>query len=142
MQCAMRDLDRRREIERAGQLSCNPQRVGCRCRAVFPKGQVERVGSDVVLDQKRTYAADAGRQRRRQRRMGESGLDQALELGDQLMPTLGRQVERDELDGDKALARGIVRAKDRPKGAGADLVENSKRAEGLWSRVAGSVSVQ
>jgi hypothetical protein len=46
--------------------------------------------------------------------MDESGLDQALELGDELMPTFGRQVERDELDRDKALARGIVRAKDGP----------------------------
>jgi hypothetical protein len=46
--------------------------------------------------------------------MDESGLDQPLELGNELVPALGRQVERDELDGDKALARGIVGAKDRP----------------------------
>ena len=41
------------------------------------------------------------------------GGDEALELGDELMGALGRQVEREQLDGDEPLALRIVRAKHR-----------------------------
>ena len=53
MQRAVRDVDRRGEIERAGQLRGDAQRVAGRRRTVFANGDVERVGGDVVLREKR-----------------------------------------------------------------------------------------
>ena len=35
----------------------------------------------------------------------EVGRDQPLELGDELVDALGRQIEREQLDGDQAIAR-------------------------------------
>ena len=37
--------------------------------------------------------------------MRQIGGDQPLELGDELMHALGRQIEREQLDGDEPLAR-------------------------------------
>jgi hypothetical protein len=43
--------------------------------------------------------------------MRQVGGHEALELGDELMDTLRRLVEFEELDGDEALARRVVGAK-------------------------------
>ncbi len=72
---------------------------------VLANGQVERIGGDVVLGEKRGYAADPGAERRRERGMRQLRARSGLEFGDQLMGAFGRQVEFEQLDGDKALAR-------------------------------------
>ena len=64
MQRAVHDVDRRGEVERAGQLRRDPQRVGRRRRAVLADDEVERVGGDVILREIRGDAVDAGRERR------------------------------------------------------------------------------
>ena len=142
MQRAVRDLDRRGEVERAGQLRRDAQRVAGRRRPVLADGEVERVGGDVILGEKRGDAADAGGERRHQRRVRQIGGDQPLEFGDELMPALRRQVEFEQLDGDEPLARRIVRAKHRSQGSRTNLMKNSKRSEGVRRRSASSVSVQ
>ena len=65
-----------------------------------------------------------------------------FELGDELMPALGRQVEFEEFDGDESLARRVVRTKHRTQRAGTDLMKNAKRTERPWMRSAGSFRVQ
>ena len=44
--------------------------------------------------------------------MGEVGGDQAFEFGDELMPTFGRQIEFEQLDGDRVLAGRVIGTKD------------------------------
>jgi hypothetical protein len=58
------------------------------------------------------------------------------------MAALGREIQFEQLDGDEALAGGIVRAKDRTQGSRTNLMKNSKRSEGVGRRSASSVSVQ
>jgi hypothetical protein len=86
-------------------LRRNPQRVAGGKRAVLTDRQVERIGGDVVLGEKRGHAAEPGAERRHERRMRELGADQALEFRDKLMGALRRQVEFEQLDGDEPLAR-------------------------------------
>jgi hypothetical protein len=142
MQRAVEGLNRRREIKRAGQLSGDPQRVADRCRPVFPDGEVQRIGGHIVLDQIRRDSADASRERRHQRRMGQLCGDETLELGYELVGALRRKVEFEEFDRDQALSRRIVSTIDRPQRSRADLMKNSKRSEGVGRCIASSVSVQ
>ena len=142
MQRAVRDVDRRGEVERAGELSRDAQRVGRGRRPVLADREVERVGGHVILDEKRGDAADAGGERRRQRRVRQLGGDEALEPGHELMPALGRQVECEQLDGHQPLARRIVRAKHRPQRPRTNLMKNSKRSERVRRRSASSFGVQ
>jgi hypothetical protein len=65
-----------------------------------------------------------------------------MEFGDKLMHALGRQIESKELDGDKAVAIGIKRAKHGAQCAGADLMENPEGTEGLWRRSTHSIRLQ
>ena len=64
MQRAVGDVDGRGEVERAGQLRRDAQRVAGRRRPVLADDEVERLGGDVVLREIRGHAADAGRERR------------------------------------------------------------------------------
>ena len=64
------------------------------------------------------------------------------ELGRELMNPLGRQIESEQLDGDEAVALGIVGAEHRARCAGTNLMENPERSEGVWRRRSGSVRVQ
>ena len=68
--------------------------------------------------------------------------DETFECGDELMNTLGRQIELEEFDGDETFALGIVRPEDWSKGPRADLMKNTKRSERVWRRSAGSFRVQ
>jgi len=68
--------------------------------------------------------------------------NQALEVGNKLMDTLGRQIEPEVFDGDEAIVLGIVRTKDRARCAGTNLMENPERTERIWRRSTRSVRVQ
>jgi len=72
----------------------------------------------------------------------KSDLRSAFERGDELMHTLGREIEFEELDRDKALAFRIVRPKHRSESPRADLMKNTKWSERVWRRCAGSFRVQ
>jgi len=58
------------------------------------------------------------------------------------MHALRRQIEREQFDGDQAIALGIVRAEQRPQGPRADLMKNTKRTERVRGRRPGSFRVQ
>jgi hypothetical protein len=74
--------------------------------------------------------------------MQRSGGYEALELGREAVDALGRQVEPEEFDGNQTLAIGVVRTKDGTQSAGANLMENPERAEGIERRRIRSVRVQ
>ena len=142
MQRAVEDVDRGGAIERARQLGRHAQRVGRRRRAMLADGEVERFSADVILDEIGGDVRDAGRERRRQGRMRQIGGDQTFERRDELMDTLGRQIELEELDRDEPLAFRIVRPKHRSESPRTDLMKNTKRSERVWRRCAGSFRVQ
>ena len=100
MENAVIDSDGRREVERAGQLRGQAERVGGPHRSVLSDRDVERLGDDVVLRKIRGHAVYPGRDRCHNRRMRQRGRNQPFEFSDQLVNALGREVELKQLDGD------------------------------------------
>jgi len=74
--------------------------------------------------------------------MGEVRVDDSLELGDQLMHALGRQVELEQLDRDQPFPRCVVGPENGTERAGADLMKNTKRSERVRKRTTRSFGVQ
>src|SRR5262249_38302962 len=74
--------------------------------------------------------------------MSKPRLDQVLEFASQLMGTLRRQVESEDLDRHEAIALRFVRTKHRPQSTGTDLMKYSKWTEGVWRTGAGNFRVQ
>ena len=74
--------------------------------------------------------------------MRHVGGNDVLELGDELMGALRRQIERKQLDRDKALALRVVPAEHRSQSPCTDLMKNTKGSERIWRRVAGRFRVQ
>jgi hypothetical protein len=74
--------------------------------------------------------------------VAQVGGNQPLEERDELMAPLRRQIERELLDGDDAIPARIVRAEHRTQGAGANLMKNPERTEGVRWRSARSFRVQ
>ena len=109
---------------------------------VIAHHDVERVGGDEVLGEIGGVAGDAGRQRRGDAGVRQLGGDQPLELGDELMHALGRQIESEQLDGDETIVLGFIGAKHRTQRARADLMKNAKWTERVGRRSTGSVRVQ
>ena len=128
-------------VERAGQLPGDPQGIDGRHRALSNR-DVEGFGGDVILGEIGHHARHPGRDRRDNRRVRQLDRNQPLELGDELMDTLGRQIESKQFDGDETIVVRIVRAKDGSRCAGANLMENPERTEGVWRRSTRSVRVQ
>ena len=85
---------------------------------------------------------DSGGERRGDARPRQTGGNDSLELGDELMDAVGRQVELERLDRDVAIAIGAVSAKHRAEGAGADLLQYAKRTERIGERRPGCFRVQ
>ena len=131
-----------REVEALGQLASHAKRVDERQRTVLAHHDVERVGGDVILREIRDDAVDAGRDGRGDPGMSKSGFDQALELADELMHPLRRQVEAEDFDRHQAIALRLVRAKHRPQSTGTDLMKYSKWTESVWRSGAGNFRVQ
>ena len=104
MQRAVIDVDRRGEVERAGQLRGDAQRLGrrrrpvsrTRCRAIRRRRSPGRDRRSRPRCRSASGAAIAG--------MRQLGGDQPLELGDELMDALGRQIESKQLDRDEPIA--------------------------------------
>ena len=128
--------DRRREVERTGsKLGRHPQGVDGRRCAVLPDHQIDRIGGDKFLDEIGGGAVHSGGDRRRERRVRQIGGDEALELGDELLHALRREVQGEQLDGHGPVAHGVVRPEYGAKSAGTNLMENTKRSERVrWCR--------
>ena len=142
MERAVFDQPFRGEIERISQLSSHGQRLRQRQRASLASHDVERVAGKIILRQIRNDAVETGRDGSRNRGMSKPDLDQPFEFGDQLMDTLGRQVESEDFDGNQAIALRFVRAKHRTQSAGTDLMKYPKWTEGVWRGGAGNFRVQ
>ncbi len=74
--------------------------------------------------------------------MRQLGGDELLELVDELVHALRGEIEREELHRDEPIAVGVVGAVHRAQRAGAQLMQNAKRAERVGWRSAGNVRVQ
>jgi len=93
MQRPVQDLPGRSEVEGVGQRGGHPQHVDRSRRAALSNDDVERLCGDVVLRQVGLDAVDAGRKRRGNHQVSKIGGNQLLELANQLMDALGRQVQ-------------------------------------------------
>src|SRR6184192_1309989 len=143
MQRAVIDVDDRCEIESAGQLHGQPQRIDGRRRPVVADEDVKGVGGREFLNEVRRAARiEPGGERRSDARMRESGGDDSLQLSDELMNAFRRQLEAEEFDRDEAIALGFVRAKDGSESPGADLMENAEWTEGVRGAGISSFRVQ
>jgi hypothetical protein len=74
--------------------------------------------------------------------MGQIGRDQSLEIGDQFVNALGREVDSEELDGNELVLPGIVGSKHRAERARTNLMKNAERTERVWGRGTASFRVQ
>src|SRR6185312_10062273 len=98
-----------REVDRAGNLRDERQRLVQRRRRVVAHGHVERLGGDILLGTIRQRPFDAGGER----------LD---------------DVGTEDLDRDEAIARGLVGTKDGTESTNTYLVQHPKGAESGWRR--------
>jgi hypothetical protein len=74
--------------------------------------------------------------------MRHAGGDQPLELADEAMRALRRQVESEKFDGDEPVTIRIEGPEDGSQCTGANLMENPEWTEGVWRRSTRSVRVQ
>jgi len=107
------------------------KRISGRGGAVLTDGGVERIGRHVLHRQVGMVVVHAGGDRRGDRRMRQRGVDEPLELGHELMHAFGRQVEREQLDGDEAFGLLIERTEHRSERSRTNLMKNSKRTKGV-----------
>jgi hypothetical protein len=142
MERAVRDPHRGGKVERACELGRDANRIGWRRRSVFAHREVERLRGDVILGQIGPDVDDAGGDRRDERRILEMCRNDPLELGDELMDALRREIEPEQLDRDEPLARRVICAKHRSQRPGANLMKNTKRSERVRERSARSFRVQ
>jgi len=136
------DVDGGGEVERPAQMGRDAQRVIGRRGPVLANREIQRVGGDVLLREKRRNTAHAGGNRPHERRMGQIGRDQLFELSDEPMDAIRRQIEREQLDCNEPFAVCVISAEDRTQRPCTNLMENPKRSERVWGRRAGSFRVQ
>jgi hypothetical protein len=72
----------------------------------------------------------------------KTGGDQPLELTNELMGTLRRKVDFENLDGDERIASALVRAEYRPERPCSDLMQNMKRTKYVVRSGTGNFRVQ
>ena len=142
MQGAVDDLPVGRVVERLGELAGDAHGLHCRGRPVLAHDDVEGVGGGEILREVGAVAVDAGCPRRGNHRMLQLRRDQLFEFGDELVNAFRGKVEAEEFDGDETIAILIKCAKDRAQRAIADLMQYTKRTEGVGRRGAGSFRVQ
>lgn len=138
----MRDVHGGRKVESPGQPSGQPQAVADGRRAVGAPRRVQGFGGHVVLYQEGVGARNAGLERRRDAWMRQRGSDERLELGNEAMHPVVRQVEPEQLHRDDSAALVVAGTKHRAQNACADLMKNTKRSEGVCGRGTGNVRVQ
>ena len=142
MKGAVIHAGRGREVERAGQLRGDAQRVGRRRRTVLANREIERLTSDELVREIRGRAAAAGGERRGNRGMCQVRRDELLESTNEPVETVGCELDGEELDGNEPLALCVITAKRRAEGSCTDLMKNTERSERVRGRSAGSFRVQ
>jgi len=130
------------EIEGAGNLRGDPQGVGHRRGPVQAQGNVERLGFDEFFDEVRRVAEDAGRERPRDRGMRQLGADETVEIRDELVHELRREIDREQFDRDRTIVLGIVATKHGTQRAGANLMNDAEWTERFRSHRSGRFRAQ
>jgi hypothetical protein len=72
----------------------------------------------------------------------QASIDEALELDEEPVRSIGRQIQVEQLDRDEPIALGIEGAKDRTEGARTDLMQYLEGSKRVRRREAGSVRMQ
>ena len=141
VQRAVADAGGAREVDRAGELGQERQRLVERGRRVVPDRDVERLGGDVLFRAIRDRALDARRDRLDDGRVEQAGIGRPRQLIGKHLRLLGCNVEPEHLDRHQPIARRLVGAEHRAESANADLMQDPERAErGRWGERSGIVS--
>ena len=74
--------------------------------------------------------------------MRDLGGDQRLELSNDSVSSIGREIQAKELQGDKAVVFGVVRSENRSERSGSDWMQHAERTNGVRRRRADNVGVQ
>ena len=96
---------------------------------MIPDHHVERIGRHEVLGEICHDAVGPGRDRRGDGRVSQIDDDQSLEMSDELMHAIRRQIQTEHLDRDQTIAVGIEATKDRTERTRADLMQDAERSE-------------
>ena len=131
-----------REVDRVGQFGRDPHRVVGRHGPAIADQHIERIGGGILPNQVDRDPIGPARERSGNAPMRHSRSNQALELADELVHSLRREVEPKQFDGNETFAIGVERAEDGSERTGADLMENPEWSERVRRRGAGSFRVQ
>ena len=74
--------------------------------------------------------------------MSEVGGDELLEFGDKDVSVLRREIKAEKLDGNKPTRFRLISPKYRTERSGTDLMQHTKRPEGVGWRRTSSVRIQ
>ena len=114
--------------------------IGCRRLEQRVAAELLDGPSQVLLVQVDAAILDPGRDRPRDMRVLQVDLNQPLQFVCQFFGAFRRDVEREGLDGYQPIGLGVVRAKHGSQDPGANLMQESKSAEGRRRRVRGTWS--
>ena len=138
----MRGTTGGRVVQTGGQGGHQPNHFSRRQRAPFTGHDIEGIPQHEVLSEIRRRIDESSRQRRCQSRMRDLGGDQRLELSNDSVSSIGREIQAKELQGDKAVVFGVVRSENRSERSGSDWMQHAERTNGVRRRRADNVGVQ
>ena len=122
-----------REVDRAGELGDERQRLVDGGRRVVPHRDVQRLGRDVLLRPVRDRPLDAGGDRLDDGRMEQRGFGGAGQRVREHLGLFGDDVEPEDLDGHQAVARRLIGAKNGTESTNTNLMQHPEGAE-CWRR--------
>jgi hypothetical protein len=96
---------------------------------VVAQGDVEGFSRDVLFRPERDRAFNTCGDWFNDRRMEETGVCRLRQFARERLRLFGRNVEAKDLDGDEAIARGLVRSENGPKCTNTDLMEDPEGTE-------------
>jgi len=133
-------------VKRLSQLGGQIDRIADHMRrggeATLAEDDVKGIGGDKILSEVGRHVSNARGNRRRDHGMSQIGFNQLVELGGELMDAFRGDVESKQLHRDESISIRFVGAKNRPQRSRPNLMKDSKWAERVWRRGAGSFRVQ
>ena len=133
VQAAVADAGGAREVDRAGELGDERQRLLDGRRRVVAHRDVQRLGRDVLFRPVRDRPLDAGGDGLDDGRMEQGGFGGAAQRVGEHLGLFGDDVEPEDLDGHQAIARRLIGAKNGTESANTNLVQHPEGAE-CWRR--------
>src|SRR5687767_2022320 len=133
----MGDVGIDREFQGAGQLGRDAEALNRRRGTVLARHDISRLGGDEVQSQVGGYVNNPRGNGSGDGRVREISVDQCLELSDEPVHTLRREIEAEHLDRHEAILIRVVGAEDWTERACPDLMEYAKGTERLRMCLAG-----